>query len=314
MTSLMLRTPSNSFCKRALRFCSVSYLETPLREWGASVLSEGGGPEGLVCFEVRDGDANRSSASDESSERPSLPVFGVAMLLQVNTSSATALEEFFPPETRSSQLLDFITNNRVPEVQISAQHPPPSARINSHLRPSDKRAAQLAQPRAGGPEGGNKVRSKPPHLFDRDQTLRPRVQPPSFLALPGHHCCQRAFSALCSLLSAPQYHICLRALALLLLPLLCNCGRQSLNRSCGQPAVRLLAPYDFLSADLEDERGLPYSLLSLSRLTTSHLAKAREYQPVCREDGNFTFSSTSVHSSSLYQPSHSNHSKARMGG
>jgi hypothetical protein len=87
MTSLMLRTPSSSFCKRVLRFCSVSYLETPLREWAVLVLSEGIGAEGLVCLEVRDGDANRSSASDESSERPSLPIFRVAMLMQVNAVS-----------------------------------------------------------------------------------------------------------------------------------------------------------------------------------------------------------------------------------
>ena len=97
----------------------------------------------------------------------------------------TALEEFFPLSHQRRVVLNFITNNRVQELQISAHHPPPSARINSNLRPSDKRAAQLAQPRAGGPEGGNKVRSKPPHLFDRDQTLRPEFSPPHFWPSQG---------------------------------------------------------------------------------------------------------------------------------
>src|ERR1700722_995440 len=105
MTWLMHRTLSSSFCKRALRVCSVLYLETPLplRELATSVRSDGRESAGLVCLEGRDGDAKRSSVSDES-ERASLPVSGVAILLRVNVRLVTPLDTSFQKETRSYHL------------------------------------------------------------------------------------------------------------------------------------------------------------------------------------------------------------------
>jgi len=78
MTSLMLRTLSSSFCKALVRACSVSYFDSVLRWGGALVLSEALAVGVLVGFEVREGDAKRSSASDES-ERSSLAISGVAI-------------------------------------------------------------------------------------------------------------------------------------------------------------------------------------------------------------------------------------------
>ena len=55
------------------------------------MLSEGRSWGGLVCLDGTEGDANRSSASDES-ERPALPVSGIAMLVRVNVRSVATLK------------------------------------------------------------------------------------------------------------------------------------------------------------------------------------------------------------------------------
>lgn len=101
MTSLILRTPSSSFCRRALRVCSVSYFDTPLplREMRGSLLSKEWESVCLGCLEVRDGDAKTSSVSDES-EKLGLPVSGVAILCQVNTRSMTILNTVLERQTR----------------------------------------------------------------------------------------------------------------------------------------------------------------------------------------------------------------------
>jgi hypothetical protein len=77
ITSLMLRTLSNSFWREASRAASASYLDSPVLRCRGALVSVG--LEDFWDLETLEGDAKRSSGSEES-ERSSCPTSGVDIL------------------------------------------------------------------------------------------------------------------------------------------------------------------------------------------------------------------------------------------
>lgn len=77
ITSLMLRTLSNSFWREASRAASASYLDSPVLRWRGALVSVG--LEDFWDLETLEGDAKRSSGLGES-ERSSCPTSGVDIL------------------------------------------------------------------------------------------------------------------------------------------------------------------------------------------------------------------------------------------
>jgi hypothetical protein len=141
MTSLMPRTPSSSFCRAVLRACSVSYLDGPLRGGAAFVLSEGWELDVLAGLEGRDGDAKRSSVSEES-DRASLPMSGVDMAVVVLGSEREKGEVNIDvgkrvlPTTSKGQLSIYITGDGKTSLR------------RNNLTPINSRAPATCQPPA----------------------------------------------------------------------------------------------------------------------------------------------------------------------